>query len=100
MNYIEREVIGLRPDVVLIPSASQRREIYHYTGRLLRALGLPPLVVATHWDNSQLPYGARFDQELKEAEGFITEVRAASPRSRVIIPRHFEWISFRESERH
>src|SRR6266850_3048502 len=39
MNYIEREVEGLRPDVALIAAARQRLEIHDYTGRLMRALG-------------------------------------------------------------
>jgi L-ascorbate metabolism protein UlaG (beta-lactamase superfamily) len=93
MNYIEREISGLRPDVVLVPSAPPRREIYDYTGRLLRTLGLPRLVIATHWDSSQLPYGANFDRQLKDADDFKTEVHAVSPQSRVVIPPHFEWIS-------
>jgi len=38
MNYIECEVDGLRPDVALIGAMPERREIYHYTERLLRAL--------------------------------------------------------------
>src|SRR5207245_2841456 len=41
MNYIEREVAGLRPDVALIAAARQRREIHAYTGRLMRALARP-----------------------------------------------------------
>lgn len=37
---------GLEPDVVLVGAASSRKEIYDYTGRLLRALHFPPLVSA------------------------------------------------------
>jgi hypothetical protein len=40
MNYIEREVEGLRPDAALIGAMPERREIHHYTARLLRALPL------------------------------------------------------------
>ncbi|MGH7388134.1 MAG: MBL fold metallo-hydrolase [Candidatus Rokuibacteriota bacterium] len=90
MNYIEREVAGLRPDVALIAAARQRLEIHDYTGRLLRALGRPPLVIATHWDEQSLPFGAPQDERLREAEVFVAEVEAASPRTRVIVPRHFE----------
>ncbi len=43
MNYIEREVDGLRPDVALIGPMPERREIYDYTARLLRVLGHPRL---------------------------------------------------------
>jgi L-ascorbate metabolism protein UlaG (beta-lactamase superfamily) len=94
MNYIEREVAGLHPDVALVASDPMRKEIYDYTGRLLRALNFPPLVVATHWDSSQLPLDASFAKQLKNADEFAAEVRAVSPQSRVIIPRHFEWIKF------
>jgi len=96
MNYIEREVSWLHPNVVLVPSAPQRREVHDYTGRLLRELGLPPVVIATHWDSSQLPYGANFDRQLKDAEEFKAEVREVSPQARVVVPPHFEWIGFSE----
>lgn len=92
MNYIEREVQGLRPDVALIAAARQRLEIHDYTARLLRALGFPRLVIATHWDEQSLAYGARQDQRLREASVFVKEVRKASPRTRVVVPRHFERI--------
>jgi hypothetical protein len=41
MNCIEREMEGLRPDIDLVGANSQRREIYDYAGRLMRALGHP-----------------------------------------------------------
>jgi L-ascorbate metabolism protein UlaG (beta-lactamase superfamily) len=90
MNYLEREVQGLRPDVAMIAAARQRLEIHDYTGRLLRALGLPRLVIATHWDEQSLPLGAPQDSRLREAEVFVREVKGAAPRTRVIVPRHFE----------
>jgi L-ascorbate metabolism protein UlaG (beta-lactamase superfamily) len=90
MNYLEREVQGLRPDVAMIAAARQRLEIHDYTGRLLRALGLPRLVIATHWDEQSLPLRAPQDTRLREAEVFVREVKRASPRTRVIVPRHFE----------
>jgi L-ascorbate metabolism protein UlaG (beta-lactamase superfamily) len=93
MNYVEREVQGLRPDVVLVAAARPRREIHDYTGRLLRALGRPRVVVATHWDDQGLPWGAPQDEALREARAFVREVAAASPRSRVLVPRHFETLT-------
>ena len=39
MNYIEREVEGLRPDVALVGAMPERRGIHDYTGRLLKAIG-------------------------------------------------------------
>jgi L-ascorbate metabolism protein UlaG (beta-lactamase superfamily) len=90
MNYIEREVAGLRPDVAMIAAARQRLEIHDYTGRLMRALGLPRLVFATHWDEQSFAYGMPQDERLREAEVFVSEVKAVSPRTRVVIARHFE----------
>jgi L-ascorbate metabolism protein UlaG (beta-lactamase superfamily) len=90
MNYLEREVQGLRPDVALIAAARQRLEIHDYTGRLMRALDRPRLVFATHWDEQSLPYGAPQDARLREADVFVKEVKAVSPRTRVVVPRHFE----------
>jgi L-ascorbate metabolism protein UlaG (beta-lactamase superfamily) len=92
MNYIEREVTGLRPDVALIPAARPRLEIHDYTGRLMRALGFPRTVIATHWDTQSTPYRVAQDAELAQAESFLREVKATSPKTRVIIPRHFETI--------
>ena len=90
MNYIEAELAGLRPDVALVAAAQQRLQIHDYTGRLLRAVRFPRLVIATHWDEQSLPYGAPQDERLREAEVFVGEVKRASPRSRVVVPRHFE----------
>ena len=36
MNYIEREVNGLRRDVVLMGAGESRSENYDYAGRLMR----------------------------------------------------------------
>ena len=56
MNYVEREIEGLTPDVVLVGASGARREIYDYTGRLMRDLHFPVLVLPTHWDNFVAPY--------------------------------------------
>ncbi len=89
-NYIEREMLGLKPDVVLLGAGPSRKEIYDYAGRLMRALGLPPLVLPTHWDNFTAPYGASPQREIEALASFTREVRAASPRTRVIVPKYFE----------
>src|ERR1700687_6175281 len=73
MNFIERELAGLHPDVALVASDPLRHEIYDYMERLLRALDFPPLVVATHWDSSQLPLGSPFTKQLKDADEFAAE---------------------------
>lgn len=93
MNYIEREMTGLEPNVALIPAAHWRLQVYDYTGRLMRALGMPPLVIATHWDMQSASYGDPQDAQLAQAETFVREVKAVSPGTRVIVPRHFETVN-------
>lgn len=92
MNYIEREIEGLRPDVVLVGAGPSRREIHDYTGRLLRDLNFPSLVLPTHWDNFFAPYGASQQPAIDALQSFVQEVRAASPKTRVIVPKYFEAI--------
>ena len=88
MNYIEREMEGLRPDVVLVGAGFSRAEIYDYSGRLMRALGWPSLVIPTHWDNFSLPYDASQDAAIKaKVEPFLDEMKVASPKTRVIVPK-------------
>ncbi|HEY0133187.1 MAG TPA: MBL fold metallo-hydrolase [Nannocystis sp.] len=85
-NFIERELEGLRPDVAVI-ATGLRREIHDYTCRLLRALGQPALVYANHFDDWRgPPVDAPPDDDLR---AFVAEVRACSPNTRVVVPRHF-----------
>jgi L-ascorbate metabolism protein UlaG (beta-lactamase superfamily) len=90
MNYIEREVEGLRPDAALIGAMPERREIYHYTERFMRALGNPPLVLPTHWDRFNVPYDVSQRPAIDRLQSFIEEVKSASPTTRVIVPKYFE----------
>ena len=93
MNYIEREVEGLRPDVALIGAMPERREIFEYTPRLLRALGYPPLVLPTHWDRYNVPYDVSQEPAIERLQSFLAEVRAASPKTGVVVPRYFQPIA-------
>jgi len=90
MNYIEREIQGLTPDTVLVGAAGSRKEIYDYTGRLMRDLNYPPLVIPTHWDNFTAPYSASQQPALEALQSFVQEVTAASPKTKVIVPKYFE----------
>jgi hypothetical protein len=58
----------------------------------MRVLGYPALVLPTHWDNFLLPYDASQRVALEALQGFRSEVTAASPRTRVVVPRYFEAI--------
>lgn len=90
MNYIEREVEGLRPDVALIGAMPERHKIYHYTERLLHALGYPPLVMPTHWDRFNVPYDVSQQPAIDRLRSFIAEVEAASPHTQVVVPKYFD----------
>lgn len=90
MNYIERELEGLRPDVVLAGAGTSRKEVYDYSGRLMRCLGYPAIVIPTHWDNFLAPYGASQQAALDALQSFVHEIATASPKTRVIVPKYFE----------
>ncbi|MFI9401253.1 MBL fold metallo-hydrolase [Nocardia sp. NPDC052316] len=52
-NYIESELAGLRPDVLLLPAGGGK--IVDYVARLLQVTGGPRYVVPTHWDDFDYP---------------------------------------------
>lgn len=88
MNYIEREMEGLRPDIALVGANSQRLEIHDFTGRLMRALGNPALVIPSHADAYGDPKPSA--AALADRATFLEEVRRASPGSRTFSPVWFE----------
>ncbi len=86
-NFIEREIEGLRPDVVLAgPYGLQ--ELHDYAGRMMRALGNPPFVLPTHWDDFFKPFD--FPQNTSTADKFLAEVRRVSPATKTMVPKYFE----------
>lgn len=94
MNFIEREVQGLNPDIILPGVNFSRLEIYKYTERLMQATNFPKIVIPAHWDNFRIPYGFSQEKALEEKiKPFIEEVKAASPMSKVMIPVHLETIT-------
>jgi L-ascorbate metabolism protein UlaG (beta-lactamase superfamily) len=90
MNYIEAELIGLRPDVALIGAMPERSNIDNYTPRLMRVLGNPPIVIPTHWDRFNVPHSVSQEPAVRRLRSFIDEVEASSPKTRVIVPEYFK----------
>ncbi len=89
-NFIERELSGLRPDIAII-APGLRQQITNYTCRLLRAIGDPPIVLVTHFDDWKVPpVDEPLDEDLR---AFVAEVTACAPHTRVIVPKHFERIA-------
>ncbi|SDL00887.1 MBL fold metallo-hydrolase [Streptomyces indicus] len=85
-DFAERAVQGLRPDLamVAVPSSTATAR---YVPRLLRALDRPGVVVPVHWDNFEEPLSEppRRDPAM-DLDGFVAQVRQASPTSRIVIP--------------
>ncbi len=91
MNFIERELEGLKPDILLAGVNMSRFNMYKYDERLLSVTNFPRIIIPTHWDNFRLPYG--FDQSNgidQKIKPFIEKVKDVSPNSRVIIPIHLK----------
>ena len=89
MNYIEREIEGLEPDVVIAGAGSSRKEIYEYSGRLMRSLRFPKLVLPTHWDNFLAPFAVSQQPQITALQSFVREIKAASPDTMVPLPQYF-----------
>jgi L-ascorbate metabolism protein UlaG (beta-lactamase superfamily) len=90
MNYVEREIQGLKPDVLIAGAGTSRKEIYDYSGRLMRTLSFPALVLPTHWDNFLAPFNASQQKQIDALQSFAREIKAASPDTRVVVPEYFE----------
>ncbi|VVJ16493.1 Secreted protein [Amycolatopsis camponoti] len=84
-NYVESELAGLRPDVVLLPVGGAK--VTQYVPRLLRTLGNPRMVAATHWDDFDLPLGQAQDPN-GGLEVLRKVVAAASPGSEFVVLDH------------
>lgn len=97
-NFIENEIAGLRPDVLIagpdiVPFGPPQEETYHYTERLMHSLNCPAEVFPTHWDNFMLPYDASQGEYAKRLEPFAQQIKSACPKTRFIVPRYFDPIA-------
>lgn len=95
MNFVEREIEGIHPDILLAGINGSRLGLYNYDERLLNVTGHPPIVIPTHWDNFRLPYG--YSQEAgveRNLKPFIEKAADISPETKVVIPVHLEPIIF------
>ncbi|MFD8497595.1 MBL fold metallo-hydrolase [Amycolatopsis sp. NPDC059657] len=84
-NYVESELAGLRPDVLLMPVGGGK--IFDYASRLLRTLGNPAYVVPTHWDDFDYP----LDEPGRDFGGLTPlreAVAQASPSSKFVVVDH------------
>ncbi len=94
MNFVERELMGIKPDVLLAGVNQSQLGLYKYNERLLKVTGNPPVIIPAHWDNFRLPYG--FSQQRAvdvKLKPFVADVKRLSPQTRVIIPKHLGTIT-------
>jgi L-ascorbate metabolism protein UlaG (beta-lactamase superfamily) len=89
MNFVERELQGIKTDILLAGVNSSQLGLYKYNERLLAVTNYPKIIIPTHWDNFRLPYS--FSQKERAAEKlfpFRDDVKRLSPKTKVIIPEH------------
>ena len=98
-NFVERAFTGIRPDMALVAGLF-RDQIRNYTDRLTAALGHPPVLLPTHWDNFERPYedGPRDLSDIVGEQGsldtFVRELKRSSPRSRIVVLDFFETFEY------
>lgn len=98
MNFIEKEIQGLKPDILFAGVNFSRNEIYRYTERLLKATGMPKTIIPVHWDNFRVPYGYSQEKQIEaKIKPFIEEVQVVSSTSNVHIPVHLEKITHKSN---
>ena len=97
MNFLENEIKGLNPNILLAGSANSRKEIYNYTERLLSLTNYPSIIIPTHWDDFRVPYGASQKNAAEsKAFPFIEEVKILSPKSKTFLPVHLKQIQIND----
>lgn len=94
MNFVERELVGQKPDILLAGVNRSQLGLYKYNERLLAVTNYPKYIITTHWDNFRLPYG--FSQQSGVEQKLIPfqkDVKKLSPDTKVIIPEHLGTIT-------
>ena len=94
MNFVERELVGQKPDILLAGVNRSQLGLYKYNERLLAVTNYPKFIIPTHWDNFRLPY--RFSQQSavdQKLVPFREDVKRLSPKSKVIFPVHLGTIT-------
>lgn len=93
MNFVERELVGLKPDILLAGVNRSQLGLYKYNERLLAVTNYPKTLIPTHWDNFRLPYEFSQDKAVKQKLiPFKENLKTVSPNTEVIIPKHLKTI--------
>lgn len=81
-NFIERNLTGLRPDVLIAGATGGITQVHKYTERLLGVLGNPRLILPTHWDNFEAPLTTP-QQPGVGIQLLMTDAQRVSPQSEI-----------------
>jgi len=96
MNFVERELVGIKPDIVLAGVNRSQLGLYKYNERLLSVTNYPKVIIPSHWDNFRLPYGfSQLDAVAQKLIPFQEDVKKLSPQTKVIIPEHLGTITIK-----
>lgn len=96
MNFVERELHRIKPDVLLAGVNLSQNGLYNYTERLINVTNKPKIIIPTHWDNFRLPYGFSQEKGVEiKLKPFIKEVKKLAPDSKVLIPVHLGTITLK-----
>lgn len=96
MNFVERELVGIKPDIVLAGVNRSQLGLYKYNERLLSVTNYPKVVIPSHWDNFRIPYGfSQRDAVAQKLIPFQEDVKKLSPQTKVIIPDHLGTITIK-----
>ena len=93
MNFVDRELVGVHPDILLAGVNQSQLGLYNYNERLIKVTGYPKTIIPTHWDNFRLPYGLSQESSIiLKLLPFKKDVEKLSTKSSVKIVRHLETI--------
>jgi len=91
MNFVERELIGIKPDILLAGVNRSQLGLYKYNERLISVTNYPRIVIPVHWDNFRIPYGFSQKNAIEEKLfPFRDAIKKLSPKTKVIIPEHLK----------
>jgi len=94
MNFIERELEGIQPDILLAGVNRSQLGLYKYNERLIEVTNYPKTIIPTHWDNFRIPYGFSQKEAVEQKLfPFRDHVKELSPETNVIIPEHLKTIT-------
>ena len=93
MNFVERELHGIKTDILLAGVNQSQLGLFNYNERLIKVTGYPKIVIPTHWDNFRLPYSFSQENNIElKLIPFKRDIESLSSDTEVVIVRHLEKI--------